>query len=63
MRGQAAYECMFTLLDNCADRIEIPTFLDYVVRALNDRPEVRALTYLTLTRLIYISPTSVTQSK
>ena len=58
---QAAFECMYTLLDSCLDRIDIFEFLKHVEDGLNDHYDIKMLTYLMLVRLAHLCPSAVLQ--
>ncbi|KAI9310911.1 armadillo-type protein [Dichotomocladium elegans] len=58
---KAAYECMYTLLSTCLDRIEIHGFLDRVRAGLEDQHDIKMLTYLMISRLVRVAPTAVQQ--
>ena len=58
---QAAFECMYTLLDSCLDRIDIFEFLRHVEDGLNDHYDIKMLTYLMLVRLAHLCPNAVLQ--
>ena len=60
---QAAFECMYTLLDSCLDRIDIFEFLKHVEDGLNDHYDIKMLTYLMLVRLAHLCPSAVLQRK
>ena len=60
---QAAFECMYTLLDSCLDRIDIFEFLKHVEDGLNDHYDIKMLTYLMLVRLAHLCPNAVLQRK
>ena len=60
---QAAFECMYTLLDSCLDRIDIFEFLNHVEDGLKDHYDIKMLTYLMLVRLSHLCPSAVLQSK
>lgn len=60
---QAAFECMYTLLETCLDRIDIFEFLNHVEDGLKDHYDVKMLTYLMLVRLSQLSPGPVLQRK
>lgn len=59
----AAYECMYTLLNTCLDKIDVYGFLDRVRVGLDDQHDIKMLAYLMLIRLGKVAPTAVTQSK
>jgi len=48
---KAAFECMYTLLDTCLDRIDIPAFVTNLVDALKDHYDIKMLAHLMLIRL------------
>jgi cullin-associated NEDD8-dissociated protein 1 len=56
---KAAFECMYTLLDSCLDRIDIFEFLKHVEDGLNDHYDIKMLTYLMLVRLSHLCPSAV----
>lgn len=60
---KAAYECMYTLLDSCLDRLDVFLFLNHVETGLRDHYDIKMLTYLMVSRLAQLSPTAVLQSK
>ncbi|PIK52686.1 putative cullin-associated NEDD8-dissociated protein 1-like [Apostichopus japonicus] len=58
---KAAFECMYTLLDSCLDRLDIFEFLNHVEDGLKDHYDVKMLTYLMLVRLSTLSPNALLQ--
>lgn len=58
---KAAFECMYTLLDSCVDRIDIFEFLNQVENGLKDHYDIKMLTYLMTARLSQICPGAVLQ--
>lgn len=38
---KAAFECMYTLLDSCLDRLDIFTFLNHVEDGLKDHYDIK----------------------
>ena len=58
---QAAFECMYTLLDSCLDRLDIFEFLQHVEDGLKDHYDIKMLTYLMLVRLANLCPNAVLQ--
>ncbi|XP_043472361.1 cullin-associated NEDD8-dissociated protein 1 [Leptopilina heterotoma] len=58
---KAAFECMYTLLDSCLDRIDVFEFLNYVENGLRDHYDIKMLTYLMTARLAQLCPTAVLQ--
>ena len=60
---KAAFECMYTLLDSCLDRLDIFEFLNHVENGLKDHYDIKMLTYLMVARLAQLCPTAMLQSK
>lgn len=58
---KAAFECMYTLLDSCLDRLNIFEFLNHVEIGLKDHYDIKMLTYLMLVRLSGLCPNAVLQ--
>ncbi|XP_064651957.1 cullin-associated NEDD8-dissociated protein 1-like [Lineus longissimus] len=58
---KAAFECMYTLLDSCLDRIDIFEFLNHVEEGLKDHYDIKMLTYLMLVRLAHLCPNAMLQ--
>lgn len=58
---KAAFECMYTLLDSCLDRLDIFEFLNHVEDGLRDHYDIKMLTYLMLVRLASLCPSAVLQ--
>jgi len=58
---KAGYECMYTLLDSCLDRLDIYVFLNHVEDGLKDDYDIKMLTYLMLVRLSSLVPNAVLQ--
>ncbi|KAF9289311.1 Cullin-associated NEDD8-dissociated protein 1 [Mortierella alpina] len=58
---KSAFECMYTLLEKCRDRVEIFGFIDRILVGLVDQPDIKMLCHLTLVRLSIVSPTAVAQ--
>lgn len=58
---KAAFECMYTLLDTCLDRVDIFEFLNHLEKGLKDHYDIKMLTYLMVARLAQITPTAVLQ--
>ena len=42
---KAAFECMYTLLDSCLDRLDLLIFLDHVEEGLKDHYDIRVGTH------------------
>lgn len=60
---KAAFECMYTLLDSCLDRIDIFEFLNHVEDGLKDHYDIKMLTYLMLVRLSTLCSNALLQRK
>ena len=58
---KAAFECMYTILETCLDRIDIYVFLEHVEGGLRDHYDIKMLTYLMLARLSHLCPQGVLQ--
>lgn len=58
---KAAFECMYTLLDTCLDKLDLFEFLNHVEDGLKDHYDIKMLTYLMLVRLANLAPTFVLQ--
>ncbi|XP_044740859.1 cullin-associated NEDD8-dissociated protein 1 isoform X2 [Chrysoperla carnea] len=58
---KAAFECMYTLLDTCLDRLDIFEFLNHVESGLKDHYDIKMLTYLMVARLATLCPNTVLQ--
>jgi len=53
---KASYECMYTLLDTCLDRVNIPAFISNLVDGLKDSSyDIKTLAHLMLIRLSVLS--------
>lgn len=60
---KAAFECMYTLLGSCLDRLDVFLFLQHVEGGLRDHYDIKMLTYLMVSRLAQLCPTIVLQSE
>ncbi|PKK63192.1 TIP120-domain-containing protein [Rhizophagus irregularis] len=58
---KSAYECMYTLLETCLDKLEIYSFLTRVIDGLSDQHDIAILSHTMLIRLARVAPTAVTQ--
>lgn len=58
---KAAFECMYTLLDSCMDRIDVYEFLTHLEDGLKDHYDIKMLTYLMVVRLATIRPSALLQ--
>ncbi|RUS15042.1 TATA-binding protein interacting [Endogone sp. FLAS-F59071] len=54
---KSAFECMYTLLDSCLDKIEIFGFIERVFAGLNDQHDIKVLAHLMMMRLANVAPT------
>lgn len=52
---KAAFETMYTLLDTCVDRVDIPLFVTNLVDALKDQYDIKVLATLMLIRLASVA--------
>lgn len=50
---KAAFECMYTLLEVCLDRLNIHTFISHLVDGLKDHYDIKMLCHLMLVRLAH----------
>ncbi|XP_013176313.1 PREDICTED: cullin-associated NEDD8-dissociated protein 1 [Papilio xuthus] len=58
---KAAFECMYTLLGTCLDRLDVFEFLRHVEDGLRDHYDIKMLTYLMCARLAHLCPAVVLQ--
>ncbi|XP_054136757.1 cullin-associated NEDD8-dissociated protein 1-like isoform X1 [Melozone crissalis] len=58
---KAAFECMYTLLESCLDRLDIYDYLNHVEEGLKDHYDIRMLTFIMLARLSVLCPNAVLQ--
>jgi len=58
---KAAFECMYTLLETCVDRLDIFEFLSRVQDGLRDHYDIKMLTYLMVSRVCQLCPGAVLQ--
>ena len=58
---KAAFECMYTLLDTCQNKMDIFEFLSHVENGLQDHYDIKMLTYLMLNKLAALCPSAVLQ--
>jgi len=58
---KAAFECMYTLLDTCLDRLDIFVFLQHLQHGLYDHYDIKMLAYLMVARLAQLVPSAVLQ--
>ncbi|CAG8508691.1 1192_t:CDS:10, partial [Dentiscutata heterogama] len=60
-KANSAYECMYTLLETCLDKLEIFNFLTRVIEGLSDQHDIAILSHTMLIRLAHVAPTAVSQ--
>ncbi|XP_021265607.1 cullin-associated NEDD8-dissociated protein 1-like [Numida meleagris] len=58
---KAAFECMYTLLESCLDRLDIYEYLNHVEDGLKDHYDIQMLTFIMLARLSALCPNAVLQ--
>ncbi|KGL73172.1 Cullin-associated NEDD8-dissociated protein 1, partial [Tinamus guttatus] len=58
---KAAFECMYTLLESCLDRLDIYEYLNHLEDGLKDHYDIRMLTFIMLARLATLCPSAVLQ--
>ncbi|KAL7044413.1 hypothetical protein ACKWTF_001908 [Chironomus riparius] len=58
---KAAFECMYTLLEQGLDRVDVMQFLENVIAGLRDHYDIKMLTYLMTARLAHSCPAAVLQ--
>ncbi|MFH4982087.1 hypothetical protein AB6A40_008796 [Gnathostoma spinigerum] len=58
---KAAFECMYTLLEACLERLDVFEFMSHMEDGLKDHHDIKLLTYLMLSRLSVLCPTQVLQ--
>ena len=56
---KAAFECMYTLLDTCVDRLDIFEFLSHVQDGLKDHYDIKMLTYLMVARVAQVGAVTI----
>ena len=56
---KAAYECLYTLVDSCLDRVNVPSLLSNIVDGLKDQNDIKTLSHLMLIRLAALSSNSL----
>jgi len=58
---KAAFECMYTLAEQCMDRIDVFEYMCHVENGLKDQHDIKLLTFLMLIRLSNKCPTQMVQ--
>lgn len=59
---KAAFECMYTLLETCIDKLEISTFVEKIKAGLGDVYDIQLLCHLMLARLAKSAGTALVTS-
>lgn len=59
---KAAFECMYTLLEQGLERVDVMQFLEHVQAGLKDLYEIKIIAYLMTARLATLCPNAVLQS-
>jgi len=59
---KAAFECMYTLLDSCFDKLDIPRFLLHLSDGLRDVYDIKMLSHLMLAKLAHLAPAAIIES-
>ncbi|KAF8382666.1 cand-1 [Pristionchus pacificus] len=57
---KSAFECMYTLLDSCIDRLDLHTFIAALENGLKDQHDIKLLSYLILSKLATLAPNDLT---
>lgn len=59
---KSAFECMYTLLESCLEKLEIFEFINYVENGLKDmHHDIRLISYLMLMKLAQLCPNQLVQ--
>lgn len=58
---KAAFECMYTLLEQGLHSVDLMQFLDHVKAGLSDHYDIQMLTYLMTARLAILCPSALLQ--
>ncbi|GMS77933.1 hypothetical protein PENTCL1PPCAC_108, partial [Pristionchus entomophagus] len=53
---KSAFECMYTLLDSCIDRLDMHTFIAALENGLKDQHDIKLLSYLILAKIAALAP-------
>jgi hypothetical protein len=56
---QAAFECMYTMLDTCLDRLDLTVFIQHVKEGLADHHDIRTLNHLMVAKLAHRASASL----
>jgi len=56
---KAAFECMYTLLDSCLDRLDVAAFIASIAEGLKDHYDIKMLCHLMLIRLATYAPAAL----
>jgi len=58
---KSAYECMYTLMEHCLDRLDVLEYMNYIEQGLKDQHDIALLNLLMLTRLSQTCSTQMAQ--
>jgi len=53
---------MYTLLDTCLEKLDIPVFISHLVSALNDHYDIKMSAHLMLIRLATLAPAALVEA-
>ncbi|GMS78542.1 hypothetical protein PENTCL1PPCAC_717, partial [Pristionchus entomophagus] len=53
---KSAFECMYTLLGSCIDRLDMQTFIAALENGLKDQHDIKLLSYLILAKIAALAP-------
>ncbi|KAG5441081.1 Cullin-associated NEDD8-dissociated protein 1 [Clonorchis sinensis] len=56
---KCAFECMFTLLENCLDKLVMSDFLDPLIKGLKDHTDIQLLSYQILQHVACVRPLEI----
>lgn len=56
---KASFECLYTLVDSCLDKLNIPAFISNLVDGLKDQNDIKTLSHLMIIRLAALSGSSL----
>jgi len=59
---KAAYECLYTLVDSCIDRLNVPTLIGNLGDGLKDHYDIKTLSHLMIIRLAVVAGPALLES-
>jgi len=59
---KAAFECMYTLLESCFEKLDVPQFLQHLNDGLKDVYDIKMLSHLMLAKLAHFAPAAIIES-